>query len=329
MNHEASRTIHVSAVVLRNPAGEVLTVRKTGTDRFMFPGGKPEPGESAAAAALRECAEEIGADLDPAGLVELGVFRCGAANEPGHDLVATVFEHPARPDPIPGAEIDALRWQDPAARPLPEDLAPLLSDHVLPVLAAGSPRMPRNVVVFTGSKTGDGEVYRQAAARLGTGLARRGVGVVYGGGHVGLMGQVADAALEAGGTVSGVITQALVDGETAHRGLTRLEIVTTMHERKERMAALGDAFVALPGGAGTLEEFFEAWTWQHLGIHAKPVALFNVDGFWDPLLAMIETMVERGFLASTYRDALITSGDPDDLLERMASWTAPERKWRK
>ena len=329
MNHKASRTIHVSAVVLRNAAGEVLTVRKTGTDRFMFPGGKPEPGESAAAAALRECTEEIGAELDPAGLADLGVFRCGAANEPGHDLVATVFEHPALLEPAAGAEIDAVRWLDPAARPLPADLAPLLADHVLPVLAARAPRTPSNVVVFTGSKTGDGEVYRQAAARLGAGLARRGVGVVYGGGHVGLMGQVADAALEAGGTVSGVITQALVDGETAHRGLSRLEIVTTMHERKERMAALGDAFVALPGGAGTLEEFFEAWTWQHLGIHAKPVALFNVDGFWDPLLAMIDQMVERGFLASTYRDALITSSDPDDLLERMASWTAPERKWKK
>ncbi|WP_372698855.1 TIGR00730 family Rossman fold protein [Arthrobacter sp. JSM 101049] len=329
MNSEASPTIHVSAVVLRNPAGEVLTVRKTGTDRFMFPGGKPEPGESTAAAALRECTEEIGAELDPAGLRELGVFRCRAANEPGHDLVATVFEHPARIEPVPGAEIDAVRWQDPAARQRPGDLAPLLADHVLPALAARAPRMPGNIVVFTGSKTGDGEVYRQAAARLGAGLARRGLGVVYGGGHVGLMGQVADAALEAGGQVSGVITQALVDGETAHRGLTRLEIVNTMHERKERMAALGDAFVALPGGAGTLEEFFEAWTWQHLGIHAKPVALFNVDGFWDPLLAMIDQMVERRFLASTYRDALITSSDPDDLLERMASWTAPERKWKK
>lgn len=329
MNTEDPQVIHVSAIVLRDASGQVLTVRKNGTERFMFPGGKPEPGESAAAAALRECAEEIGSDLDPAGLRELGVFRCPAANEPGHSLEATVFEHPADIDPVAGAEIAEVRWQDPAADALPGDLAPLLADHVLPLIAGPDSRLPRAVVVFTGSKTGDGDAYRQTAIRLGAGLARRGVGVVYGGGHVGLMGRVADAALEAGGQVSGVITQALVDGETAHTGLTRLEIVTTMHERKERMAALGDAFVALPGGAGTLEEFFEAWTWQHLGIHAKPVALYNVEGFWDPLLAMIDQMVDRGFLAATYRDALIVGGDPDELLDRMASWTPPERKWKK
>lgn len=328
MKSEPEQIIHVSAVVLRNAAGEVLTVRKKGTDRFMFPGGKPEAGETPAETALRECAEEIGIELEPEGLREIGTFRCAAANEPGFELEAAVFEHSAQVTPEPAAEIAELRWLDPTVE-LPADLAPLLAEHVLPAIAGPKRPLPGHVVVFTGSKTGDGEAYRQAADLLGAGLARRGVGVVYGGGHVGLMGRVADAALGAGGQVHGVITQALVDGETAHTGLTGLEIVTTMHERKERMAALGDAFVALPGGAGTLEEFFEAWTWQHLGIHAKPVALFNVDGFWDPLLAMIDQMVDRAFLAPAYRDALIVSGDADELLERLSTWTAPERKWKK
>ncbi|GAA1355483.1 hypothetical protein GCM10009596_02770 [Arthrobacter rhombi] len=328
MNSEAEQIIHVSAVVVRNAAGEVLTVRKRGTERFMFPGGKPEAGESAAETALRECAEEIGVRLEPEGLREIGVFRCAAANEPGFELVATVFEHPSQAEPTATAEIAELRWLDPTAA-WPADLAPLLTEQVLPAITGRARPLPGNLVVFTGSKTGEGEAYRLAAGRLGAGLARRGVGIVYGGGHVGLMGQVADAALDAGGPVHGVITQALVDGETAHTGLTTLEIVGTMHERKDRMASLGDAFVALPGGAGTLEEFFEAWTWQHLGIHAKPVALFNVDGFWDPLLAMIDAMVDRGFLASTYRDALIVSSDVDELLARLSVWTPPERKWKK
>lgn len=319
--------IHVSAVVLRNTSGALLTVRKAGTSRFMLPGGKPEAGESAARTALRECSEELGVDLDPADLRELGVFRCPAANEPGHDVQATVFEHPALVAAHPAAEIAELRWLDPTAGSMPPDLAPLLAEQVIPALKSHHARVPRRFTIFTGSKTGDGCTYLDAAAALGTRLAESGIGIVYGGGHVGLMGVIADAALDAGGTVTGIMTRALVDGETAHTGLTTLEVVSTMHERKQRMADLGDAFVALPGGAGTLEEFFEAWTWQHLGIHRKPVVLYNVDGFWDPLLTLIETMVERGFLAPAYRETLIVSTDAADLLARLDAWEPPVPKW--
>jgi uncharacterized protein (TIGR00730 family) len=172
-------------------------------------------------------------------------------------------------------------------------------------------------------------VYADAVAELAKTLAAERVGLVYGGGKVGLMGHVADAVLQAGGEVTGVIPQLLVDGETAHRGLTRLEIVADMSERKRRMAELGDAFIALPGGPGTLEEFFEAWTWQNLGIHTKPVALYDVNGFWQPLLTMIDHMVEAGFLAQQYRDALIVARTPRDLLDAWAVWQAPPPKWRR
>ncbi len=321
--------IHVSAVVLRNFSGAVLTVRKAGTERFMLPGGKPEAGENAAETALRECSEELGVELDPGQLREVGVFRTRAANEPGHDVQASVFEHPAMVAARPTSEIAELRWLDPTAAHLPPDLAPLLVEQVLPALCSSGGRPVRRLTVFTGSKTGHDHGYLDAAAFLGARLAERGLGIVYGGGQVGLMGVIADAAMAAGGSVIGIMTQALVDGETAHTGLTSLEIVTTMHERKQRMADLGDGFVALPGGAGTLEEFFETWTWQHLGIHRKPVALFNIDGFWDPLLAMVDTMVERGFLAPSYRDTLIVSDDADDLLAQLDRWEPPVRKWSK
>lgn len=329
VNSPKNPVIHVSAVVLRNFSGAVLTVRKAGTERFMLPGGKPEAGENPAETALRECSEELGVDLDRGRLREVGVFRTRAANEPGHDVQANVFEHPALVSARPASEIAELRWLDPAAALLPPDLAPLLSEQVLPALGGTGERPARQLTVFTGSKTGHGHDYLDAASVLGARLAECGLGIIYGGGQVGLMGVLADAAMAAGGSVTGIMTQALVDGETAHTGLTSLEIVATMHERKQRMADLGDGFVALPGGAGTLEEFFEAWTWQHLGIHRKPVALFNVDGFWDPLLAMVDTMVSRGFLASSYRDTLIVSDDADDLLAQLDRWEPPAPKWSK
>lgn len=327
VNHPDTPVIHVSAVVLRDASGAILTVHKAGTSRFMLPGGKPEAGEGAAETALRECSEELGVDLEPADLRPLGIFRCRAANEPDHDVQATVFEHPALVTAHPASEIAELRWLDPAAGPLPADLAPLLAEQVIPALQGQRRRTMGRIALFTGSKTGLGSAYADAAAILGARLAESGIDIVYGGGQVGLMGILADAALDCGGTVTGITTQALADGETAHTELSALEIVPTMHERKQRMADLGDAFVALPGGAGTLEEFFEAWTWQHLGIHRKPVALYNVDGFWDPLLAMIESMVERGFLAPTYRETLIVSNDAGDLLAQLGAWHPPAPKW--
>lgn len=322
------RTVEVSTVVLRDPDGNMLTVRKRGTTRFMLPGGKPEPGETPPETAVRECREELGIDLSAEALISVGTFRAAAANEPGLDVVATVFEHRSPPSVAPAAEIAELRWLDPAARPFPDDLAPLLIEHVIPVIASPAHReLPATVTVFTGSASGNDPIYTDAVSTLARAFTEHGIDLVYGGGHVGLMGAVADAVLDAGGHVTGVMPQALVDGEIAHAGLTRLEIVADMHERKLRMAELGDAFLALPGGAGTLEEFFEVWTWQQLGIHAKPVALYDVNGFWQPLLTMIDQLVDEGFLARHYRDALIVAHSPDELLDAWSRWDPPASKW--
>jgi uncharacterized protein (TIGR00730 family) len=182
------------------------------------------------------------------------------------------------------------------------------------------------IAVFTGSHDGPPS-HRAAAAAFATELAKAGVGIVYGGGHVGLMGVVADAALSAGGEVIGVMPQHLVDDEVAHPGLPRLEVVQTMHERKARMADLSDAFVALPGAAGTLEELFEAWTWGMLGLHAKPTALFDVDGFWQPLLAQLTRMVDDGYLDGVRLDALGVVHSADDLLTFVDNYEHPPRKW--
>jgi uncharacterized protein (TIGR00730 family) len=182
------------------------------------------------------------------------------------------------------------------------------------------------IAVFTGSQAGP-PAHQQAAAGFAADLARAGVGVVYGGGHVGLMGVVADAALAAGGEVVGVIPQHLVDDELAHPGLPRLEVVPDMHTRKARMAELADAFVALPGAAGTLEELFEAWTWGMLGLHAKPTLLLDVDGFWQPLLAQLRRMVDDGYLDGRRLDALGVVSDAAGLLEFVAGYEHPARKW--
>ncbi len=182
------------------------------------------------------------------------------------------------------------------------------------------------IAVFTGSQAGP-VAHREAVAAFGRDLANAGVGIVYGGGHVGLMGTVADAALAAGGEVIGVIPQHLVDDELAHPGLRDLEIVTSMHERKARMAELADAFVALPGAAGTLEELFEAWTWGMLGLHAKPTALFDVDRFWEPLLLQLRRMVDDGYLDGRRLDALGVVHSAPALLEFVAGYRHPARKW--
>ena len=182
------------------------------------------------------------------------------------------------------------------------------------------------VAVFTGSQSGPSS-HREAAAAFAADLARAGAGIVYGGGHVGLMGVVADAALDAGGEVVGVIPQHLVDDELAHPGLPQLEVVTSMHERKARMAELADVFVALPGAAGTLEELFEAWTWGMLGLHAKPTALLDVDGFWQPLLAQLRRMVDDGYLDGVRLDALGVVHSADGLLDFVQNYQHPPRKW--
>lgn len=182
------------------------------------------------------------------------------------------------------------------------------------------------VAVFTGSHAGPSS-HTAAAAAFARDLAGAGVGIVYGGGHVGMMGVVADAALAAGGEVVGVIPQHLVDDELAHPGLTRLEVVQSMHERKAAMADLAGAFVALPGAAGTLEELFEAWTWGMLGLHAKPAALLDVDGFWQPLLAQLRRMVDDGYLDAARLDALGVVHDATGLLSFVEGYVHPPRKW--
>ncbi|HEX4764683.1 MAG TPA: TIGR00730 family Rossman fold protein [Lichenihabitans sp.] len=186
----------------------------------------------------------------------------------------------------------------------------------------------RRLCVFCGSNSGSDPAYLDAAQALGRALATDGVGVVYGGASVGLMGAVADAALAAGGEVIGVIPQALVDKEIAHRGLVDLRIVASMHERKATMAELSDGFVALPGGVGTLEELFEVWTWAQLGHHAKPCAVVNTAGFYDRLIAFLDDVAGQGFMKQVHRAMLIVAEEPAALLGLMRSYRAPaQSKW--
>ena len=193
----------------------------------------------------------------------------------------------------------------------------------------------KRICVFCGSNAGNQPIYRSEAEKLGRLLAARGIELVYGGGNVGLMGAVADACLEAGGTVVGVIPQALMGKEVAgrpvdHRTLTRLEVVDSMHTRKARMAELAEGFIALPGGFGTFEEFCEILTWGQLGFHAKPMGLLNVNGFYDPLLAMFDRAVADGFLRLQNRAMALADSDIEGLLAAMAAYRAePVSKWLK
>lgn len=182
------------------------------------------------------------------------------------------------------------------------------------------------VAVFTGSAAGPA-TDQQAVAAFARELALSGTGIVYGGGKVGLMGVAADAALAAGGDVIGVMPRHLVDREIAHTGLTRLDVVGDMHERKARMASLADAFIALPGGAGTLEELFEAWTWGQLGLHDKPVALLNAGGFYGPLIEQLRVMSGAGYLGGAHLQALGVVSTAAEFLEFVAGYQPPPRKW--
>ena len=186
----------------------------------------------------------------------------------------------------------------------------------------------RRLCVFCGSSTGSRPEYQAAARRLGELLAARGVGLVFGAGHVGLMGVVADAALGAGGEVIGVMPRSLVDREIGHTGLTKLHVVGFMHERKALMSELSDGFVALPGGNGTLEEFFEVLTWAQLGEHGKPCGLLNVAGYYDPLLRVFDRMVEKDFLRGAHRELVLVAEDPSSLLQRFEGYEPPKTiKW--
>ena|SRR5579883_2211933 len=186
----------------------------------------------------------------------------------------------------------------------------------------------RNVCVFCGSRLGGRPLFAEAARGFGAALARRGLGMVYGGGHVGLMGVVADAVLAGGRPVVGVIPRVLADKELAHLGLTELVVVESMHERKAVMADRSDAFVALPGGYGTGDELFEILTWGQLGLHRKPIGLLNAVGFFDPLLAWLDLMVREDFLKPKHRQLVRLAADADGLLDRLAEPPAPAtEKW--
>lgn len=181
--------------------------------------------------------------------------------------------------------------------------------------------------VFCGSSPGRDPAYAAAAAQVGRVLAQRGIGLVYGGGRVGLMGTLADAALAAGGEVIGVIPQALLERELGHRGLTDLRVVDSMHTRKALMGGLAKGFIALPGGIGTLEELFEVWSWAQLGLHRKPCGLLDVQGFFAPLVGFLDRQVEAGFIHPTYRAMLMVASTPEALLDAFAAYEPPADKW--
>lgn len=186
----------------------------------------------------------------------------------------------------------------------------------------------KSVTVFCGSSPGASPVYQQAAAALGQTLARQSIRLVYGGAKVGLMGVVADAALQAGGEVIGVLPHFLAGKEIAHAGLTELLLVETMHERKLKMAELSDASVSLPGGFGTMEEFFEVLTWAQLGLHAKPVGLLNINSFYEPLYALFDRMQQEQFLKPENRQLVLMAETAEELLQRFDSYVAPAvPKW--
>jgi hypothetical protein len=186
----------------------------------------------------------------------------------------------------------------------------------------------KRICVFAGSSRGAREDYARAAEALARELVTRGYGVVYGGGKVGMMGVLADATLAAGGEVIGVIPRALLEKEVGHGGLTELRVVASMHERKAMMADLSEGFIALPGGLGTLEEFFEVLTWAQLGLHPKPCGLLNVSGYYDRLLQFLDFTVEERFVKSQHRGLVITSISPAELLERLANYRPPQvEKW--
>ena len=186
----------------------------------------------------------------------------------------------------------------------------------------------KRICVYCGSSYGKLPAYTEAAKALGHAMTEQGIGLVYGGASVGIMGVIADAVLEGGGEVLGVIPQAIADKEIAHTGLTELKVVANMHERKAMMAEDSDGFIALPGGLGTMEELFEVWTWAQLGFHQKPCGLMNIAGYYDHLTAFIEHAVDQEYVKSAHQQALLVAKDPKDMLEQMANYKAtPGGKW--
>lgn len=184
-----------------------------------------------------------------------------------------------------------------------------------------------NICVFCGSSSGNDPRYLACAKKVGRVFAEKGIGLVYGGGRVGLMGAVADGVLDAGGTVTGVMPKDLVEKEISHPNLTELIVAQSMHDRKRKMSESASGFIALPGGAGTLEELFEQWTWAQLGIHDKPCALLNVLGYYSPIVHMLRKMVTSGFVKQVHADMLIVEETIEPLLDQISAYAPPSPKW--
>ena len=185
----------------------------------------------------------------------------------------------------------------------------------------------KSICIYCGSAEGNDPAFKAEAVRAGTAIAQAGLTLIYGGGKVGLMGAVADAALAAGGDVTGVMPADLVSQEIAHPGITELRVVNSMHERKWAMAELADGFLCLPGGPGTFEEIFEQWTWAQLGFHSKPCGFVNVGGYYDLLRQTIQQMADRGFTTQPYADMLIYADTTEEAITRFAAYQPPPPKW--
>ncbi|UOQ84091.1 TIGR00730 family Rossman fold protein [Gracilibacillus salinarum] len=186
----------------------------------------------------------------------------------------------------------------------------------------------KTVAVFCGASNGVDPIYIEEAHKLGNALAKNGIGLVYGGSNTGCVGAVANGVLEAGGNAIGVIPEKLMNYEIAHEKLTELHIVKTMHERKAMMAELADGFIALPGGTGTLEEWFEVFTWQQIGYHQKPCALMNINHYYDPVITLFDHMIEQGFVKPVFRELIILESEPAQLLDRLKNNPpAPINRW--
>ncbi|NGZ76199.1 LOG family protein [Saccharibacillus alkalitolerans] len=184
--------------------------------------------------------------------------------------------------------------------------------------------MPKSIAVFCGSREGASPAYMESARALGREMAKRGITLVYGGSRVGLMGAVANAVLEHGGEAIGVLPHFMQVREIAHPGLTELIMVESMHERKAKMAELAEGFVTLPGGSGTMEEYFEIFTWAQLGLHTKPIGVLNAAGYYDPLIALFDRMTGEGFVTPKHRDMMLNAEEPGELLDLLESYRVPE-----
>lgn len=311
--------IDVAAIVFTDDTGRVLCVRKRTSPRFQLPGGKPEGDETKVRTAIRETREEVGIDVDPEQLSYLGTFSAQASNEPGHTVTSTVFLHAGVPTaPAPAAEIAEAAWIDPTDHTGVE-LAPLLQHEIFPSL---TPARIDAIAVFAGARDGTNPANADLARSFGEALARHDITLVYGGSKVGLMGEVARGSSKS----IGVLTHHLAQYEIQYDGLDHLEVVDTLAERKARMSELSDAIVALPGGAGTLDELFDEWTNQQLGLHRKPIGLLGRE-FWAPLVAMVDHMVAQGFMRPTDRAHLIVADDPDELIAALRAWHPPVPRW--